>query len=65
MSDPDKKLKRVRFRTTRLDPQMKIRMPPTIKEEIDKEAEKNGRSRIAEILVRLGQSLQLKIKEDK
>ena len=64
MDESEKKPKRVRFRTTGSDHQMKIRMPPFFKEELEKEAEKNGRTRMAELLIRLGQTFQLRIKEE-
>ncbi len=64
MVESEKKPKRVRFRTTGSDHQMKIRMPTFFKEELEKEAEKNGRTRMAELLIRLGQTFQLRIEDD-
>ena len=64
MSKSEKKPKRIRFMTTGSDHQMKIRIPPFFKEELEKEAEKNGRTRMAELLIRLGQTFHEKIKEE-
>ena len=50
--------KRNRSRTKEGDPQLKIRIPEDLKETIEKSAEKNGRSRVAEILYRLRKSLK-------
>ena len=55
------KTKKTNFRTSIADQQMKIRVPAWIKTKIEKSAKKNGRSRVAEILVRLARSFQLKI----
>jgi len=38
------------------DPQMKIRLPPELKERIERAADQNGRSQNAEIIARLEQS---------
>lgn len=54
---------KIRFRTKRTDVQMKIRLPKQLKDSLELEATKNGRSRVAEVLVRLGQSLKLKVTE--
>lgn len=48
--------KKQRIRTNGNDPQMKIRVPKDLKEMLEKFAEKNGRSKVAEILYRLRKS---------
>lgn len=48
-----------RVKTTRHDPQIKIRLPPLIKQKIELEAKRHGRSRITEILVRLVESFHI------
>ena len=64
MSNGKEKQAKVRFITSRLDPQMKMRVPLVIKELIESEAKRNGRTRAAEIVFRIARGLQLEIKED-
>jgi hypothetical protein len=45
------------FAMTREDPQMKLRMPPELKERLTALAEENGRSLNAEVVRRLEESL--------
>ena len=52
-----------RTRTARIDPQMKIRLPKQIKDTIEQSAEHNGRSRAAEILIRLIESINVEPKK--
>ena len=47
-----------RSRSSASDPQIKLRMPLDLKRSIEQSAEKNGRSRVAEILYRLRKSLR-------
>ena len=53
MSHDGKFQNKFRFKTSINDSEMRLRLPSCIKNHIEKEAKINGRSRIAEVLIRL------------
>ena len=53
MRQNEKLQNKFRFKTNINDSEMRLRLPSCIKNHIENEAKKNGRSRIAEVLIRL------------
>ncbi len=57
-------LKKMSFKSARLDPQIKIWDPIEIKEHIERSAENNERLKVAEIPIRLVKSFKQSSKEE-